>query len=70
MEGTPFDLAPGIEECRRTSGAKFFDPDNTVFPEEDFWLCVEADKFDLVLSVEPGADGLMHTVPVRKECGT
>ena len=62
VEGTTVDLAAGIEECRRTSGAKFFDPEKTAFPEEDFWLCVEADKFPFVLHVEQGADGLMHTV--------
>ena len=62
VEGTAIDLAAGIEECKQTSGAKFFDPDNTVFPEEDFWLSVEADKFDFVLHVEQGEDGLMHTV--------
>ena len=33
VEGTPIDLAAGIEECKRTSGAKFFDPADTVFPE-------------------------------------
>lgn len=65
VEGTPIDLQAGIEECKRTSGAKFFDPDNTVFPEEDFWLSVEADRFDFVLRVEKGADGLMHTVRKR-----
>lgn len=62
VEGTPIDLAAGIEECKRTSGAKFFDPNDTVFPEEDFWLSVEADKFDFVLHVEQGEDGFMHTV--------
>ena len=62
VEGTPIDLAAGIEECKRTSGAKFFDPNDTIFPEEDFWLSVEADKFDFVLHVEQGDDGLMHTV--------
>lgn len=62
VEGTTIDLAAGIEECKRTSGAKFFDPNDTVFPEEDFWLSVEADKFDFVLHVEQGTDGLMHTI--------
>jgi len=62
VEGNPIDLTPGIAECRLTSGAKFFDPENPVFPEEDFWLSVEADKFDFVLHVEQGADGLMHTL--------
>ena len=63
VEGTSIDLAKGVEECRQTSGAKFFDPaQQSVFPEEDFWLSLEADKFDFVLHVEPGPDGLMHTV--------
>lgn len=62
LEGTQIDLQAGVEECKRTSGAKFFDRSNqTVFPEADFWLCTEADRFDLVLGVERGADGLMHT---------
>ena len=64
VEGTTVDLDAGIEECKRTSGAKFFDPENPVFPEEDFWLSVEADKFDFVLRVEQGLDGFMHTVRV------
>ena len=64
VEGSPIDLTPGIEECKVTSGAKFFKPGQSVFPEEDFWLCTEADKFDFVLRVEKGADGLMHTVKI------
>jgi len=62
VEGTPIDLQKGIRECKQTSGAKFFDPNDTIFPEEDFWLSVEADKFDFVLHVEEGPDGLMHTI--------
>lgn len=62
LEGTKIDLAAGVEECKRTSGAKFFDKDNqSVFPEPDFYLCTEADRFDLVLGVEKGEDGFMHT---------
>ena len=63
VEGKPMDLTEGIAECKRTSGAKFFDPANReVFPEEDFHLSVEADKFDFVLHVEKGPDGRMHTI--------
>lgn len=64
VEGDPIDLTPGIAECKATSGAKFFVPGQSVFPEEDFWLSVEADKFDFVLRVEQDSDGLMHTVKV------
>ena len=62
LEGEEIDLAAGVEECKRTSGAKFFDKaQSEVFPEADFWLSTEADRFDLVLGVEPGEDGFMHT---------
>ncbi len=63
IEGTSFDLTKGIEECRRTSGAKFFDPTTQeIFPEADFGLSLKTDVFDFVLSVEKGADGLMHSI--------
>ncbi len=63
VEGNPIDLSEGIEECRRTSGVKFFDPDTQeIFPDADFGLSLEIDVFDFVLSVEKGADGFMHTI--------
>lgn len=58
LEGTPLDLAPEIEKLKYTSGAKFFDPARTDFPERDFALSTRADSFDFVLRVRPGADGL------------
>ena len=63
VEGTCFDLNAGEETCKRTSGAKFFDPkQQDVFPEEDFYLSLQTNKFDFVLGVEQGRDGFMHTV--------
>lgn len=63
VEGTTIDLAAGIEECKTDDGAKFFDKERQdVFPESDFWLAVEANKFDFVMQVIKGDDGLMHTV--------
>jgi 2-phosphosulfolactate phosphatase len=68
LEGAPMDLSDGIAECRQTSGAKFFDENNReVFPQEDFWRSVEADRFDFVLRVEPGDDGWMHTRMVKEQ---
>ncbi|MCQ2415042.1 MAG: 2-phosphosulfolactate phosphatase [Lachnospiraceae bacterium] len=65
VEGTSFDLAPWVEKCKTDDGKKFFDPDlQEVFPETDFHLSVEADRFDFVLRVVTGPDGLMHTVRV------
>jgi len=59
LEGTTIDLAAEIEHLRHTSGAKFFDPAKSdVFPEDDFHMCVDVDKFDFVLKLERSADGL------------
>lgn len=65
VEGTSFNLAPWVEKCKTDDGKKFFDPEKQeVFPESDFHLSVEADRFDFVLRVVTGPDGLMHTVRV------
>ena len=47
LQNEPFpDLAPGIERLKETDGKKFFDPTRQhIFPEQDFWMCVEADRF-------------------------
>ena len=59
LEDKPFDLAPRIEALKYTSGAKFFDPaQNDVFPQEDFHICVQADKFDFALRLVRSEDGL------------
>ena len=65
VEGTPFDPAPWIGKCKTDDGKKFFDPEKQdVFPESDFHLSVEADRFDFVLRVIKGKDGLFHTVRI------
>ena len=59
LEGGAMDLAAEIPVLQRTSGAKFFDPaQQDVFPEPDFWLSTQADRFDFVLRLKRGADGL------------
>lgn len=58
LEGNPISLAPEIEKLKTTSGAKFFDPVQTDFPEADFALSTQADRFNFVLRVASGADGL------------
>ena len=57
LEGTEIDLATEIEVLKLTDGAKFFDKaQNDVFPEEDFYMCTEYDKFDFVLRLNRSAD--------------
>ena len=59
LEGNEIDLKNEIENLKITSGAKFFDKSlNDIFPEEDFYLSVEANKFDFVLRLHKTIDGL------------
>lgn len=52
LEGTDIDLQTEIENLKYTSGAKFFDKaQNDVFPEEDFYLCTQVDKFEFVIKM-------------------
>jgi 2-phosphosulfolactate phosphatase len=45
------------------AAAKFFDPDATWAPEQDFTLCTAVDRFDFVLRLdEPDAEGLRALV--------
>lgn len=53
LENEPMELEGEIERLKRTSGAKFFDKEqNEVFPERDFYLSTEVNKFDFVIKVE------------------
>ena len=57
--GTEIDMKKEIENLKVTSGAKFFDKSqNDVFPEEDFYMCTEVDKFDFVLRLKKTDNGI------------
>lgn len=59
LEGTYIDMDTEIEKLKTTSGAKFFDKaQNDVFPEADFGMCVQVDKFDFVMKMETDEKGL------------
>ena len=59
--GNTIDLKSEIENLKVTSGAKFFDKGQSdVFPEADFHMCVEYDKFDFIVKLEKGEDGLNY----------
>ncbi|MBQ2987150.1 MAG: 2-phosphosulfolactate phosphatase [Tyzzerella sp.] len=65
LECRPMEMMPEIEKLKSTSGAKFFDKEqNHVFPENDFYMCTELDKFYFVLKFENSEDGLGY---MRKE---
>ena len=55
---------PGIDErlqgLRAGGGRHFFDPAlQDVFPEKDFHMCIDRDRFDFVIRIEKDADGLV-----------
>ena len=54
----PLDIAARAQALRFDGGEKFFNPDTQeIFPEADFAMCVDYDKFPFVLRIEKNADG-------------
>lgn len=50
LENTYIDLEKEIKNVKEKSGAKFFDKEQQdVFPESDFYLSTEVDKFNFVI---------------------
>lgn len=63
LEGGEMDIQAEVEKLKFTSGAKFFHPaKQEVFPEPDFHLCTSVDKFDFVLKLVTGEDGISYMV--------
>ena len=59
-EGAPMPLKDEIEHLKVTSGAKFFDPENPIFPEAEFHLCTKADIFPFALRPVADENGLRY----------
>ena len=52
LKGESIDLELEIEKLKLTDGQKFFDPElQHIFHERDFYLSVDADRFDFVLKL-------------------
>lgn len=47
------------KQIRSGTGARFFDPDNVNSPKEDFYLCLDVDKFPFVLEAVKEGDFLL-----------
>ena len=57
LQGEEMDLSANIEKLKTTDGAKFFDPAQCdVFPEKDFYMCTQVDKFDFVMRLNKTDD--------------
>ena len=55
------DMQSEIESLKFTSGAKFFDKaQSDVFPEKDFYMCTELDKFSFVMRIAEGENGIRY----------
>ena len=53
------DIDERLQQLRSGGGSHFFDPGmQDVFPEKDFWMCIDRDRFDFVLRIEKDTDGL------------
>jgi 2-phosphosulfolactate phosphatase len=65
LEEQPLDVQPLADALRETDGAKFFDPARTEFPQADFPLCVDCDRFPFVLRLERDERGRNRMVPVH-----
>ena len=65
LEDQPIaDMDAEIDILKRTSGAKFFDPaQQDVFPEADFHLSTQVDRFDFVLRYDREC-GLMRRLHI------
>lgn len=61
LEGRPMgDIDERLKGLRQGGGKHFFDPENQeVYPEKDFWMCIDRDRFDFVLSVQKDELGLI-----------
>lgn len=53
LTNTPFAFEPVIEKLKITTGKKFFEPQNQDWgPQQDFYLCLEPNRFNFILRVE------------------
>ncbi|MGN0286421.1 MAG: 2-phosphosulfolactate phosphatase [Atopobiaceae bacterium] len=57
LQGDPIDVQSEANALAQTDGAKFFDPAQPAFPQEDFPLCVDCDRFDFVIRVGHDSEG-------------
>ena len=57
LEGIPNDFKKMVEIIRDGSGARFFDPEKQEWsPQDDFFLCLDLNRFNFVLKVETEND--------------
>ena len=67
LEDKPINnMKEEIEKLKTTTGSKFFDKlKQKDFPEKDFYLCTEINKFDFVLRVKKNEEGNLYIEKVN-----
>jgi len=59
LENRQIDIETEMEKLKYLNAKRFFDKNRQdIYPERDFYLCIQANKFDFVLKVEKNKDGL------------
>lgn len=65
LEGRSFDIDGEISTLKTGGGQHFFNPDTQeIYPMEDFYLCIERDRFPFVLQVEQRKGGGLVSVKI------
>ena len=66
LEGKDLNLNYEIENLKNIAGKRFFDPKlQDIFPERDFYLSTELNKFNFVLKLEKDNEGLNHVKKIE-----
>lgn len=67
LEDKPLNnMKEEIEKLKTTTGSKFFDElKQKDFPERDFYLCTEINKFDFILKVKKDEKGNLYIEKVN-----
>ena len=66
LEGKNLNLDNKIERLKSVAGKRFFDPKlQDIFPERDFYLATELNKFNFVLKLEKDNEGLNHVKKIE-----
>lgn len=61
LEGKDLNLNYEIENLKNIAGKRFFDPKlQDIFPERDFYLATELNKFNFVLKLEKDNEGMNY----------
>ena len=54
------DIDDRLKALRTGGGSHFFTPGlQEIYPEKDFWMCIDRDRFDFVLRIEKDKFGFI-----------